>query len=149
VFQDYSVDEEVASAGSAPQDVAIGLVEKMSRGPSTSHPSPKILIFVILPGLACALISVDAPQCFFLSYAWEATPSQLGGYGVDLEQLDQIIAKPSGLTGFLTFDEIDRRVKTLNNGRCTDHRVNPGNGPRIEIWPIMSDRNRRLRQGGS
>lgn len=39
-------------------------------------------------------------------------------FGVDLEELDQIIAKLTGLAGFLTdtFDEIDRRVKTLNNG---------------------------------
>jgi len=40
-------------------------------------------------------------------------------YGVDLEHLDQVVAKLSGLTEFLTdtFDEIDRRdersTKTL------------------------------------
>jgi WXG100 family type VII secretion target len=41
-----------------------------------------------------------------------------GQFGVDLEHLDQVVARLNGLAGFLTetFDEIDRRVKTLQNG---------------------------------
>jgi WXG100 family type VII secretion target len=39
-----------------------------------------------------------------------------GEYGVDLEHLDNVVAKLTGLTGFLTdtFDEINRRVTTLH-----------------------------------
>ncbi len=41
-----------------------------------------------------------------------------GNFGVDLEHLDQVVARLNGLSGYLTetFDEIDRRVKTLQNG---------------------------------
>jgi WXG100 family type VII secretion target len=40
------------------------------------------------------------------------------GFSVDLDHLDQIIARLNGLTGFLTetFDEIDRKVKALHSG---------------------------------
>ncbi len=38
-------------------------------------------------------------------------------FGVDLEHLDQVVARLRNLTGFLTdtFDEIDRRVHTLRD----------------------------------
>jgi len=41
-----------------------------------------------------------------------------GSFSVDLDQLDQVVARLAGLAGFLndTFDGIDRRVKALQSG---------------------------------
>jgi WXG100 family type VII secretion target len=41
-----------------------------------------------------------------------------GRFAVDLDHLDRVVARLTGLTGFLndTFDAIDRQVKTLHSG---------------------------------